>query len=159
MRPTELRPDRRSFVSGLVALLGAGAASHSVGQTPASAPQAVKPIDLVFATALDAARAIRRKQVSSAELTRHILARIEEFNPKVNAIVTLSADEAMERAEAGDEALARREWWGPFHGVPCTVKDTFETAGVRTTAGAPFLAGHVPQHAAVVVRSSMRPGP
>src|ERR1700733_2854727 len=63
MRPTELRPDRRSFVTGLVALIGAGAASHSVRQTPAAAPQTIKPIDLVFASALDAARAIRRKQV------------------------------------------------------------------------------------------------
>ena len=152
MRPTELRPDRRSFVSGLVALLGAGAASDYVRQTPAAATQALKPIDLVFASALDAARAIRRKQVSSAELTRHILGRIEGFNPKVNAIVTLRADEAMERAKAADEALARGAWWGPFHGVPCTVKDTFETAGVRTTAGAPFLAGHVPPHDAVVVQ-------
>lgn len=80
MRPTELRPDRRSFVSGLVALLGAGAASHSVGQTPAADLHAIKPIDLVFASALDAARAIRRKQVSSTELIRHILARIEKCN-------------------------------------------------------------------------------
>jgi amidase len=151
MRPTELRPDRRSFVSGLVAVLGAGAASHSVGQTPAAELQAVKPIDLMFASALDAARAIRRKQVSSAELTRHILVRIEKHNPKINAIVTLRADEALERAKAADEALARGEWWGPFHGVPCTVKDTFEMAGVRTTAGAPFLSQHVPKRDAAVV--------
>jgi amidase len=146
-----MRPDRRSFVSGLAALFGASAASHSVRQAPAADLQAIKPTDLMFASALDAARAIRRKQVSSAELTLHILARIEKYNPKVNAIVTLRADEAKERAKAADEALARGEWWGPFHGVPCTVKDTFETAGVRTTAGAPFLAQHVPRHDAAVV--------
>jgi amidase len=151
MGPTELRPDRRSFVSGLAALLGAGAASHYVGQTPAAEFQTVKPIDLEFSSALDAAGAIRRKQVSSVELTRNILARVEKFNPKVNAIVTLRADEALGRAKAADDALARGEWWGPFHGVPCTVKDTFETAGVRTTAGAPFLAQHVRQRDAAVV--------
>jgi hypothetical protein len=151
MGPTEPRPDRRSFVSGLAAVLGAGAASHCVGQTPAAEFQTVKPIDLVFSSALDAARAIRRKQVSSVELTRHILARVERFNLKVNAIVTLRADEALGRAKAADDALARGQWWGPFHGVPCTVKDTFETAGVRTTAGAPFLAQHVPQRDAAVV--------
>jgi hypothetical protein len=64
--------------------------------------------------------------------------------------VTLTQNEALARARAADEAGAPGEWWGRFHGVPCTIKDTFETAGVRTTAGAPFLADHVPARDAVV---------
>jgi amidase len=80
-----------------------------------------------------------------------MLERIERFKPQLNAIVTLTHTEALARARAADEAMAREEWWGPFHGVPCTVKDTIETAGVRTTAGASFLANHVPARDATVV--------
>ncbi|HEX6774739.1 MAG TPA: amidase, partial [Methylomirabilota bacterium] len=107
--------------------------------------------ELDFASALTVARAIRRGGVSSFELTTHLLGRIQRFNPKLNAIVTLTAEAALERARAADEARARGEWWGPFHGVPCTVKDTFQTAGVRTTAGTPLFTDHVPEVDAVVV--------
>src|SRR5207245_538004 len=87
----------------------------------------------------------------SVELTTRTLDRIARFNPKINAIVTLAGDAALARARAADEARARGEWWGPFHGVPCTVKDTFEVAGVTTTAGLPTLKSHVPARDAVVV--------
>ena len=107
--------------------------------------------ELDFASALAATRAMRRGDVSSVELTTHLLGRIQQFNPKLNAIVTLTAEAALERARAADEARARGRWWGPFHGVPCTIKDTFETAGVRTTAGAPPFANHVPEVDACVV--------
>jgi amidase len=106
---------------------------------------------LHFASALDAAHAIRTRQVSSVDLTGHMLQRVDTFNPKLRALVTLTAESAMDRARHADEALARGEWWGPFHGVPCTIKDTFETAGVRTTAGAPPLTNYVPQQDAPVV--------
>ncbi|HEU4366840.1 MAG TPA: amidase [Methylomirabilota bacterium] len=106
---------------------------------------------LVFASAVDAARAIRLGDISSVELTTLMLERIRRFNPRLNAIVTLTADAALERAKAADEARARGESWGPFHGVPCTIKDTFEVAGVRTTAGAPAFSGHAPIRDAVVV--------
>jgi amidase len=104
---------------------------------------------LHFAAALDAAHAIRSRQVSSVELTGQILQRIEANNPKLNAFVTLMSGDAMERARHADDALARGQWWGPLHGVPCSVKDTYETAGVRTTAGA--FPDHVPEQDAPVV--------
>jgi amidase len=106
---------------------------------------------LHFTSALEAAHAIRTRQVSSVELTQHMLQRIAQLNPRLNAIVTPRADAALARAREADESLARGHWWGPFHGVPCTVKDTFETAGLRTTAGAPFLADYVPREDAVAV--------
>ena len=58
---------------------------------------------------------------------------------------------ALVRAPASDEALARGQLWRHFQGVPCTIKDTLDTAGVRTTAGAPFFAKHVPTRDATVV--------
>jgi amidase len=94
---------------------------------------------------------VRSGEISSLELVQHILKRIERFNPALNAIVTLLQDEALARAHAADEALARGEWWGPLHGVPITIKDALEMAGVRTTAGVPALSNHIPSRDAVVV--------
>ncbi|MEJ2358193.1 MAG: amidase [Deinococcales bacterium] len=72
------------------------------------------------------------------------LARIEERNPALNAVVTLDAERALRRAREADEALARGQVWGPLHGVPYTLKDGHQTAGMRTTAGFPPLAHYVP---------------
>ena len=135
--------DRRAFLAGGVALAGAAV-------LPARAARAAAA-DLDFASALEAARAIRAGQVSSVELTARMLDRIAHHNPKLNAIVVVAADTALARARAADEARARRESWGPFHGVPITIKDTFEVAGVTTTAGAPSLRTHVPTRDAAVV--------
>lgn len=106
---------------------------------------------LVFSSASEAARAIRERRITSMELTEHILERIELYNARINAIVTLMREEALKRARAADEALRRVELWGPLHGVPITVKDCFEVSGVRTTAGSPSLKDHVPEHDAVAV--------
>lgn len=80
-------------------------------------------------------------------------ARIGAVNPTVNAVVTWDTDRAITRANAADAATARGESWGPLHGVPMTVKDVWETAGMRTTSGAPEFADHVPDHDAVAVAS------
>jgi len=132
---------RRSFLAGSLTLAGAGLA-------PPRAPCAA-PADLDFVSALDAARAIRSGQVSSVELTTRMLERIEQHNGRINAIVALAGD-PVERARAADLARSRRDWRGPFHGVPCTIKDTFEVAGITTTAGSPALRSHVPARDAAV---------
>jgi amidase len=136
---------RRSFLSGSLAVMS------STLLLPARAGAARPAADLDFASALAAARAIRAGEISSLELTRHTLDRISRLNPRINAIVTLTADAALARAREADDALARKVSWGPVHGVPCTIKDTFETAGVRTTAGATQFTNHVPARDAVVV--------
>ena len=133
--------DRRSFLTGGLALTTTALALLRASRAAAS--------DLDFASALDAARAIRDGRVSAVELTTRMLDRIQQHNGKLNAIVTLAAD-AVERARAADEARARRDWWGPFHGVPCTIKDSFEVAGVTTTSGSPTLRTHVPARDSVV---------
>lgn len=109
--------------------------------------------DIAFRSALELAVAIRNREVGSRELLDHYLKRVEQYNPKINAIVTLDVERARRRAEEADAALARGEQWGPLHGVPITIKDTLETAGLRTTAGAPVHADHVPvQDAPAVAR-------
>src|SRR5215813_13051122 len=106
---------------------------------------------LAYASAWEIARAIRKGDVSSVEVTGNLLRRIDELNPAVNAIVVDLRERALERARQADEALARGEYWGVLHGVPCTVKETFEIAGVRTTAGEPSLRDHVSSANATVV--------
>ena len=98
---------------------------------------------LPFRGAWEAADAIRRGLVSSVKLTRHILERIEKFNPALNAIVTLLPEQAMNEARAADMARANGIVLGPLHGVPITIKDVFAVAGARTTAGVPALLHNV----------------
>ena len=114
--------------------------------------------ELHLRDAVGLAAALRRGECSSRELLEHFLARIESLNPVVNAVVTLDAEGARARAEAADRALARGESWGPLHGVPITIKDSFETEGLRTTSGAPSLAAHVPRRDAVAVARLRRAG-
>ncbi|WP_043638737.1 amidase [Nonomuraea candida] len=108
--------------------------------------------ELHYLTASELARLIRTRQVSAVEALEACLARIEEVNPRVNAIVTLVADRAAEAARAADAALSRGEPAGPLHGVPVAHKDLVDTAGIRTTYGSPLFADHVPARDDVIVR-------
>jgi amidase len=108
---------------------------------------------LPFRSATELAAAIRRKEISSAELLACYLHRIEEFNPALNAIINLDAERARREAAGADRCLASGQQLGPLHGLPMTIKDSLETAGMRTTCGAPELADHVPgRDAAAVAR-------
>ena len=107
--------------------------------------------NLPFSTASQLAHAIRTREVTAVEVVRAQLDHIERHNPAINAIVTLDAERALQRAREADEALARGEVWGALHGVPITIKDCFETAGLRTTSGYPPFADYVPQRDAAAV--------
>ena len=111
--------DRRQFLStGTVALSTgllaqvADDAAEATGQTSILAEPA-----LPFVSALEAADAIRSQRISAVELTTLMFKRIEELGPKLNAVVTLLKDVALERAKAADHAVSKGELWGPFHGV------------------------------------------
>ncbi|HEX6417853.1 MAG TPA: amidase [Acidimicrobiales bacterium] len=100
--------------------------------------------DLHFLPAAELVRLLRDGEVSSVELLDHFLARIEAHDPALNAVVALDAERARARAADADAARRRGASWGPLHGLPMTVKDAFETAGLVTTAGAIELRDHVP---------------
>ncbi|MHB8682789.1 MAG: amidase family protein, partial [Dehalococcoidia bacterium] len=89
--------------------------------------------DLPFASATGLVEALRGKRISSRELLDIYLHRIERYNPKVNAVVTLDEEAARTEALRADEDLARGTSHGRLHGLPMTIKDSFETAGMRTT--------------------------
>ena len=114
--------------------------------------------DLVFAPATAIAELIASRELSSREAVDAYLDRIERLNPQINAVVTVDAERARGLADERDRTLAAGEEPGPLHGVPITIKDAFETAGMRTTAGLPDYAEHVPQADAAAVARLVQAG-
>jgi len=99
--------------------------------------------DLVFSPAFELAAAIRQRRVSSVEVLEAHLAQIARHNSTLNAIVALDEEGARHRARGADAAVTRGETWGPLHGVPITLKDVHDTAGVLSTMGSAALAQRV----------------
>ena len=100
--------------------------------------------DLAFSTATELTSALQRREVSSQELLDVYLARLERFNGELNAIVTVDSEGARASAQAADDASARGDSLGPLHGLPMTIKDCFDVAGMRTTVGDPDYEQYVP---------------
>ncbi|HEY6341269.1 MAG TPA: amidase [Bryobacteraceae bacterium] len=132
-----------------VQLLGAATATQALA---AEAP------DICFLTAVEMAALIRRKKLSAREAMAAHLKQIERVNPKVNAIVTLTADEAIQNAGKADEAQAHGATLAALHGLPVVHKDLFDTAGVRTTYGSRILKDNVPKQDALIVERIAQAG-
>ena len=116
------------------------------------APETLSPgSSIYFEDATELATLIRTKQASSREIVQAHLDRIAAINPEINAIVTLLADDALKGADAADDAVSRGKVLGPFHGVPFTIKDAIDTAGVLTQRGSRIFAGNIPSKDATVV--------
>ena len=109
-------------------------------------------LDICARSAVELARLVRDKQLSSREVVSAYLTRIDAINPRVNAIVTLAAERAMEHAAAADERLARGEPVGPLHGLPIAHKDLQPTRGMRTTFGSPIYRDFVPDDDSLLVQ-------
>ncbi len=99
--------------------------------------------ELGFVSAVELAAMMRARKMSPVEVMRETLARIERFNPALNAFVTVQAEEAKCSAAKAEEALMRGECWGPLHGVPLHVKDNLFVAGSRTTFGSKLMETNV----------------
>jgi amidase len=107
--------------------------------------------ELFYRTATELARLLRAKEVSATEVVQAHLDRIEQVNPLVNAIVTLTADQALDQARAADDLAARGEFTGPLHGLPVAHKDNHLTAGVRTTFGSRSRETFIPDEDDLVI--------
>lgn len=95
--------------------------------------------DVTYLSARVLAARIRRREVTAVEVLGEYLKRIEECNPWLNAVVSLDEGRALAAARAADAALASGAEVGPLHGVPMTLKDSHDVAGLRTTVGTPVL--------------------
>src|SRR5258707_1179665 len=128
-------------------------ANSSLGKTPDTSA------DICFLRAVDMAKAIREKKLSAREVMQAHLKQIGRVNSKVNAIVTLVAEEQlMAQAAAADESLAKGKSLGPLHGMPVGAKDLHETAGIRTTYGSPLHRDFVPDFDCRVVQREKAAG-
>src|SRR5580700_3576769 len=114
--------------------------------------------DICFMSATEMADQIRRKKLSARETMEAHLKQIERVNPRVNAIVTLVAEQAVSNARKADEAQAHGAALGPLHGLPIAHKDLVETAGIRTTFGSPIFRDNVPKHDAIIVERMKKAG-
>ena len=107
--------------------------------------------EIYYQSAVSMTEALKRREVSSRELTEAHLARIREVNPSINAVVLVDADGALATADERDRESAQSQSRGPLHGLPITIKDSLETVGLVTTAGTEGRAGCVPDTDATVV--------
>ncbi|MCI0390223.1 MAG: amidase [Acidobacteria bacterium] len=141
------RNTRRSF---LKAASTAAFYAPFISLLPRAGAQ-TKKFDPSFGTATQTVKALRSGVISSRELTEHVFKRIAKHNPKINAFITLIEEQAMEQAKKADELTARKKATGKLHGLPIVIKDTFATAGVRTTSGSKQFEKYIPKEDAVVV--------
>ena len=115
-------------------------------------------VPLHYASLEEVSRSIRRKDVSSAEVTSLALGRIRQHNGRLNAFVAVFEDEAMAAARRADRALARGKPLGVLHGVPVSLKDLYDVKGKRTSAGSRTTEGHVSVSDSAVTERLVRAG-
>ena len=104
---------------------------------------------LHYQSAHQLAAAIQAREISAIELLQHFLDRIERHNPQLNAIIWMDREGALAKAAEADTALARGEVWGPLHGVPMSLKESYQVAGTPTTWGVPALKDNVTEMTAL----------
>ena len=108
-------------------------------------------LDVPFRSARQLARDIRSKKIGCLELLDLYIARVEKYDGALNAVVVRDFERARTRARAADRALAKRQAWGPLHGVPMTIKESYDVAGLPTTWGVPAYAKNMAAKNSVVV--------
>jgi amidase len=114
--------------------------------------------EIIYRSAASIAEMIRKKRVSSEEVVRSFLDRIERVNPQLNAVVQLAGDRALAEARDADNGILKGDVKGPLHGVPITIKDSLDAAGIISTGGTKGRSTFVPSQDATVVARLRRAG-
>lgn len=149
---------RRSFLQATLAGTALSFTQADAIATPNMNPQSASPAsnsqsdDLTKLTLREAADLVHKKKASPVDLTKACLARIARANPSLNCFITITADSALQQARDAEAEIARGKWRGPLHGIPIALKDLFDTAGVKTTAGSGVFKDRIPTEDAEVVR-------
>src|ERR1051325_4993069 len=115
-------------------------------------PRPSNDADIAFAPVTHLSRWIEAKKITSERLTAIYLKRLEEFNPRLRCVITLTREHALAQAKQADAEIAAGKYRGPLHGIPWGAKDLLDTAGIATTYGAEPFRDRVPKEDAVVVR-------
>ena len=131
----------------------AGPASNEfVRSKKDSGPLPKNEEDIAFAPVTQLSLWIQQRKLSSERLTRLYLARLEQFNPKLRCVITLTRELALAQAKTADQEIAAGKYRGPLHGIPWGAKDLLDTAGIPTTYGAEPFRNRIPPTDAVVVK-------
>ena len=117
--------------------------------TPRSLPASDE--DIAFSTVPQLAQWLKSRQISSERLTKIYLSRLQQYDPKLHCVITLTPELALDQARKADAEIAAGQYRGPLHGVPWGAKDLLDTAGIRTTWGAAPYRNRIPAKDAVVV--------
>jgi Asp-tRNA(Asn)/Glu-tRNA(Gln) amidotransferase A subunit family amidase len=115
-------------------------------------PLPTNDADIAFAPVTQLSRWIEQRKISSERLTQIYLRRLEQFNPKLRCVITLTGELALAQAKKADEEIAAGKYRGPLHGIPWGGKDLLDTAGIPTTYGAEPFRNRVPKEDAAVVK-------
>jgi Asp-tRNA(Asn)/Glu-tRNA(Gln) amidotransferase A subunit family amidase len=124
-----------------------------VRSTPSSKAAPASHAELAFLPVTELSELVRRRKVTSEQLTRLSLDRLQQFDPTLHCVITLTADRALDRARAADEEVRRGHWRGPLHGIPWGAKDLLAVKGYPTTWGStPYKTQMLDTDATVVAR-------
>ncbi len=116
------------------------------------------PADIAFSSASALAAKLRAGRISALELLDHYIARVEKHDAALNAVVVRDFERARKRAKAADRALKKSAPWGPLHGVPMTVKESFNIAGLKTTWGNPAFKDSVADYTSIAIERLLAAG-
>ncbi|HEU4914316.1 MAG TPA: amidase [Candidatus Saccharimonadales bacterium] len=111
-----------------------------------------------FKTITEVSKLIQGRKLSPRDLVEECLNQIEKLNPKVNAFITVMAEQARNDAERAENEIKAGKWRGPLHGIPVAFKDMYDTAGIKTTAGFEYFKERVPQRDAAAVSALKEAG-
>jgi amidase len=151
--------NRRDFIRSSFVLFGKGGLGLMASPIPASGnkvssfyyrPNRVVE-DVTSASVVQLAQMIREKAISSVDLVNAVYQRMEEVNPMINAVVLTCKERALQEAQKADKMLAAGKTMGALHGVPMTIKDSLDTAGVVSTGGTLGRKDYIPAEDATIV--------
>jgi aspartyl-tRNA(Asn)/glutamyl-tRNA(Gln) amidotransferase subunit A len=137
-------------------MMGGAAAAHSLSYS--SLAWSASADELASLTLADAAAKVRSGAITAVQLTEACLSRINTYDPKLDAFITVMKDKALAQAKELDAEAKAGKFRGPLHGVPLGIKDIIDTAGTRTTGASALFADRVPEEDAPVVARLMAAG-
>jgi Asp-tRNA(Asn)/Glu-tRNA(Gln) amidotransferase A subunit family amidase len=140
------------YVSALPGELVAPQRDQFIRSKSDPGPLPANDADIAFAPLTRLSRWIEQRKLTSERLTQIYLRRLEQFNPKLRCVITLTRELALTQAKKADEEIAAGKYRGPLHGIPWGGKDLLDTAGIPTTYGAEPYRNRVPKEDAAVVK-------